>query len=638
MLHAVQAARQSDFVLERARRNKTEKRFDRALEQYDAYLHAAPKDIEARVEFALLLADSDYAPAATAQLERVLRSEPERNDLRRRLVELDIQRKRYSDAQEHLRMLLGAFPADAGLWEQLGGCQDAAGYYGPAAESFLKAIEINPGQYESYVHLAEILRLRLSREREADGWMARLVETNSRSPQAHLAQARYLHQAAKKQERTALREAEAAIALVPTNADALLLAAELCGSLADEAAARRYAERAIAADPTLAGGYLALSRVEVRAKQPEKAVAALRRGLEKAAHGHQSGAIGHQSAAIGHQSAAMVGELLWDLGGIMIEQGRLDEARKTIQQLRDLPAEDAFYSLLTDYLSAQVEAAEGRWQFAASAFEDVARRWQRPPDEEESGPFERGNGPELFQDLQYRLAGCYERLDDRQAELAAFRKAAETDPLWVPARMGVAAALASLGRLNERWKSTGRSAAWREWPRPPISRAPGSWFARTCGFPRESAIGGKSKAFLHACGPRHACPADHAYMVPAWRHATLRSVLTCNRPIPSTWHCLRPKSFSARAGLRKARLCWPRSAISTPRKGKSGRRRRRLPLGGDNGTAPSTCSLKRNESSATASSCVSPAASTSWPATARRRAETSCSLATAWTAFPPRTA
>ena len=78
-----------------------------------------------------------------------------------------------------------------------------------------------------------------------------------------------------------MSEAEKAAELDPKDIDALLLAANLAGLTADYDKARRYAERAIAADPTLADGYLALFRIEIHTNHREKAVEALRRGIEK---------------------------------------------------------------------------------------------------------------------------------------------------------------------------------------------------------------------------------------------------------------------------------------------------------------------------------------------------------------------
>ena len=56
---------------------------------------------------------------------------------------------------------------------------------------------------------------------------------------------------------------------------------------------------------------------------------------------------------------------------------------------------------------------------------------------------------DLLKEVECRLAICYEELGDTNAELAAYRRAARIDPLWVPARLGIAATLASLGQIDD---------------------------------------------------------------------------------------------------------------------------------------------------------------------------------------------
>ena len=160
VLHAFQFHRQSAFMLDRARQFKTEKRFERALRSYQLYLQMVPGDVDARAEFGLMLADCGLAKMAAIQLEAVLRIVPERLDLRRRLVDLDIALQRYNDAREHLRFLL-AVQGDGKPWQQLGICQDANGDYAGAVRVVAEGDRALPGLCESYVRLAEVLRLRL---------------------------------------------------------------------------------------------------------------------------------------------------------------------------------------------------------------------------------------------------------------------------------------------------------------------------------------------------------------------------------------------------------------------------------------------------------------------------------------------
>jgi tetratricopeptide (TPR) repeat protein len=446
-VHAYQVQRQSAFLLDRARHSKTENQFGPALRDYQLYLQLAPKDVEAHAEFGMLLADRGQYPVAVMQLEAALRNVPNRDELRRKLVELDIALKRYSDAREHLRFLLDAFRSDGKLWEQLGICQNVGGDYPEAVDSFQKAVERDAKLCESYVRLAEVLRLRLGRGKEADETIDNLVSKNPDSSMAHLMRARYLYLRTANREKEALREAEKAAELDTKDTKSLLLASTLSFLTADFDKARRYAQRAIAADPALADGYLALYRVEMRTDHREKAVESLRQGIEK---------------------AAARWELLWDLGRMLVEQGerehgpdgkQLDEARKVVELLRGMSANQSFDPDLIDYLQAQIEAAQGHWYVASLAFEDVARRLEQPHENAGGGQVQRGATPELLKEVVFRLARCYEQLGDTEAQLAAYRKAARIDPLWVPGRMGVAATLSSLGQVSaalEEYRQIGR--------------------------------------------------------------------------------------------------------------------------------------------------------------------------------------
>jgi len=143
-LHAFQLHRQSSFMLARARQAKDEKRFEPAVRDYQSYLQMAPKDAAAHAELGLLLADRGMSKLASRSLETALRLAPEREDLRKRLVQLDIALGRYGDAREHLLLLLASSSSDDDLWRQLGICQAAGGDDRAAAQSFEKTVKFDP--------------------------------------------------------------------------------------------------------------------------------------------------------------------------------------------------------------------------------------------------------------------------------------------------------------------------------------------------------------------------------------------------------------------------------------------------------------------------------------------------------------
>jgi tetratricopeptide (TPR) repeat protein len=426
-LHAFQLHRQAVFMLERARQAKDEKRFQETVRDYQTYLRMAPQDADAHAELGLLLADLRQARPASRSLETALRLAPDREDLRKRLAQLDLLLGRFGDAREHLQRLLKSSSTDDALWEQLGICQAGGGDDRAAVESFQKAIQLDPGRCGRYVIVAALLR-RLDRPQEADEWMEKLVAKNPESPQAHFLRARYLRQQNVNQEKAALAEAEKAAALAPADFDILLLAADLLTAAGDYEKARGYADRAITARPMAAGGYRAVSKTESRQGEWEKALATLRRGIEKASDPW---------------------DLLWDQGLVLIAQDKLTEAQETVARLRRLPREQTFNPALTDFLQAEIEAAQGHWSVAAKVFAEVARQLERPDQDLGGTAVEGTTAREVLKDAECRLAICCEHLGDSGAQLAAYRKAARLDPLWVPARMGVAATLASLGQIPD---------------------------------------------------------------------------------------------------------------------------------------------------------------------------------------------
>ena len=427
MVHAVQLRWQSAFLLERARKSRDEQQFAPALRDYQLYLQLAPKNVEARAEFGLLLADCGQAPAAVVQLEAALRELRDRDDLRRRLVDLDIALQRYSDAQEHLQVLLAVVRNDGNLWEQLGICQNARGVYQSppgadpqsiqsfgAAESFQRAIALDSTRCESYDRLAEVLRLRLDRAKEADDWMEKLVSKNADSAMAHFFRARYLHWRTKNQENLALREAEKSAELAKNSPksdakdlhlNALLLAAELAEQAADYVKARSYSREVIAVDPALYSGYLALFRIEIHAALLEQDSAT---------------SLAHRETAVdflrqGIEKSAQRGQLLWALGRYMIEQrerhldearkaAELDEARKVVAELRGLPEKERVEPVLVDLLQAEIETAQGHWCAACSILEDVAQQLELPKKQDGvDGRPQQGSALELLKEADYRL-------------------------------------------------------------------------------------------------------------------------------------------------------------------------------------------------------------------------------------------
>ena len=462
LLHGYQIRRYGRGFLREAQRAKEQNRPGEAVRHLTFYVSLFPEDADALAELGLLLADLSRYRQAFNRLEQVLRREPDRLEVRRRLVAVAMELGRYSDAREHLEQhLLKVFPNDGELLEQLARCQEAAGQYGLAVASLQRAIQNAPQRLEAYRDLARLLRDRLDRAPDPRKWseeprpealgldhpdsvMRLLVHNNPGSCHALVLCGEYLRgtaqrwphhsrQAADGQQRSEGEDANGsdsgdpyqakklllgkglecavrALQLAPNNPAALLLATRCAAEQGEYGRARKYGQRGIEAHPGLVDMYIALADVEQRAANSQEAIAWLRRGLQ---------------AVPGHP------QLLWNLANLVIDQGGIKEAERATEQLRATDQPQA----LVDYLGARIRCAQGRWLEASRGFE------QARPD---LIPW-----PDVVKQLDFWLGKCYQELGKTDQQLTAYRRAVTVDPFWVPARIGVAAALLSIGRIEE---------------------------------------------------------------------------------------------------------------------------------------------------------------------------------------------
>ncbi len=156
-----------------------------------------------------------------------MRLDPERTEARERLVKMGMLAHRYQDAQDHLeRFLLADSPKDPKLLEQLAECQIGLRKFDKARDTLKKAITDNPHRAGTYAKLADLLRDKLSKPKEADEWMEKLVKVNPKSYMAHYLRAVYLADPKVHRLDDALEEACKAKQLAPDDPDVLLLVAE----------------------------------------------------------------------------------------------------------------------------------------------------------------------------------------------------------------------------------------------------------------------------------------------------------------------------------------------------------------------------------------------------------------------------
>ncbi len=421
LLHGFQMRRNAHMFLREAERARAEKKLAEAVRHYQRYLQFMPDNTTVLADYALVLADlaaerPGARRAAYETLERALRADPQRNDLRRRLVPLALQLGRFSDAREHLAdHLLPAAPEDPELLLWLARSQQGLGKHTEAAKSFQQAIDRAPTEREAYLGLAEVLRGPLQRPLEADAIIHRMTEANPQSWEAWLAKGRYLFGTrapggdAGRLEQAALAAAEA-LKLGPDKTEVLHLAAQCALEQKKYDEARQRAARAIELDPKFTAGYLMLASIEVRTDRRAEAVAWLRRGIEA------------------QPNDAM---LLWNLANVLLDEEKTDEIDALVRRLQSL----GHPGPLVEYLKARKEYVAQQWLVASRHFERLRPALTAWPD--------------VVKQVDFWLGGCYRALGNADQQLAAYRRAVGVDPFWIPARAGVAAALLAMGRVEE---------------------------------------------------------------------------------------------------------------------------------------------------------------------------------------------
>jgi tetratricopeptide (TPR) repeat protein len=411
-LHRYQITRQTSNLLEEAARAEHQGELAEAASYLEHYLTMAPDEPEALSRYGLLLERSAHSGGdhkrAFFALEKALRAQPERHDVRRALVPLAIRLGRHTDARDHLNILLAAFPEDSDLQELQARCAAATAQFAEAADWYERALRHDPQRVDSYVERARLLRRRLNRAADADRVMDQLVEANPRSLPARLARAHYLgeyHGADR-----AAAELAFARELAPDDLEVLIASAEAAMAQRRFDEARDHLRRGMETHPTDARLCQGMARLELQAGRHGEAAAHLRR------------------AAADPAGSPLA---LFATADLLIDARQYAEAKELIDRLvkqKVLPA-------LVDYLNGRLRLVEEDWAEARRLLERAQQGLTA--------------FPELRKQANLLLAVCYQHLSNPDLQLAAYQAALEIDPAWLPARLGRAATTAALGRTDE---------------------------------------------------------------------------------------------------------------------------------------------------------------------------------------------
>lgn len=384
-LHQLQAGHIAEALLWQADQAEKDGNLGRAAKYLGRYLEFARDDLDQREHLGTILSEPRLAttPQRRARarfvIEQVLAKDPARHVLRQRLCQLLIVGRSFDAAKEHWTYLEEHQPGSAEPLFLAACWHEAQGQSAPAIDAMRKCIKLDPGKVEAHIRLVALLK-------QADF---------GKEPQ-HGEEIDELIAAALKK--------------APTDAGVLSLAAQHAQQKGDKRIALEYLENGLKHHPAEPRLYLALARIHGQNGKRGEAIARLQLGLQKVRKDQQY-------------------DLRWALGMLQLDDSRLEDAEKTIRELREVNATSA------DYLQARLQMQRGRWFDAARELEKLR-------------PALKGT-PELALQLDLYLGQCYEQMDEPTLQLAAFERAAAIDPTSLVARRGLANARWAVGQTAE---------------------------------------------------------------------------------------------------------------------------------------------------------------------------------------------
>ena len=356
--------------------------------------------------------------------ERVLRKDPTRDDVRRRLVDTAIELGRYSDALAHVKVLRQTFPKEGRFDYQAGICHESLGDHEMAAEAFQAAIDDTPELIEPWEHLAWLLHSRPGREAESEQLMLKLVQVNSKDVKSWLARAGFRVRTL--QSELASGDIERALKLAPNDPEVLHAAGAVGIARASQAKAEGripLAERiAIETETLLARDDL--PKLDQRKLDVQRIILEAEFGSLKRAFTLASRLLEEPSSP----DRMAVHQLMSE---IAIDHGDVEQARASLDQLPR--------SEITDGLRLRVRSvvamSEHRWEDAVELL-NAAREML-------------AQSPEQLLKVDLNLADCLEQLARMDDQLVVYRRILKYAPQSINARTGLASTLARSGRYPE---------------------------------------------------------------------------------------------------------------------------------------------------------------------------------------------
>ena len=411
-LHFAQADRVPEALLWQASHAADDGKLDKAILYTRQYLEFRPDDYDAAVRLGeLVLKRGNTIRELSSVLfiyERVVREAPQRDDVRRKLVDLCVRLNRTTDALIHAQALTERLPNDSTLREQIAVCHLAQNQFEEARQSLEKAIQLDPANVSAYERLARLFEEHLHQPDAAQACYERAVKNNPNDAKAYLARAAHWKQLTKTAE--CMRDLERVLELSPKNADALLMTADVLQSRGEIARARAMLTEAAALYPRDMRVYRSLSWLEVCLGNVPGAVACLEQGMKELPNEIQ---------------------LLTPLADLLIQQNEVERAQAIITRLETKKDRSG----QVGYLKGRMLMQQGKWAEAIAAFEPLRT--------------EAVATPGLAAQLNMLLSVCYDRLGNDEAYAEALQRVLTIDPSHLSARLALGGRHIAEGRWDE---------------------------------------------------------------------------------------------------------------------------------------------------------------------------------------------
>lgn len=319
LVHGWQYTHNSDALLRRAHLALQQDQPHQAAHYFKLYLSFHPHDTPALIQYGQTLKQIADGPAAEYRaflvLDQAVRRVPDDATLRKEVAQLAQDLYLFPDAVEHLKALLQAAPKDAGLWLDLGWCQESLNDDNRAEASYRKAIELDAKLLLGYARLGNLL-VRQQRSSDVIQLLDEMVTANPGSHDALLARADYLQSVG--QEEQARNDIDAAYQAAPKQLGVVLAKARMEQERGQTDKARAALTLGLTHHPASKLLYQALIQLELQADNPAQA-------------GHWLEQI------LKHDPKDL--KTRFQLFDLILAQGEQKQAQKVLDELKELEGE-----------------------------------------------------------------------------------------------------------------------------------------------------------------------------------------------------------------------------------------------------------------------------------------------------------